>query len=157
MGKKGNNNGGFGIPEDVIFCSFCGRLRQEVNKLIEGPDGILICDECVEMCHKIMHDEDIDVVSDKTNGTKELIETKELPSPEKIKNVLDQYVIGQEEAKKVLAVSVYNHYKRIRNMDKLDDVEIQKSNILLLGPTGCRKDFTCSNTCKDFTRSICYS
>ena len=151
MGKKGVNlggKGGFDIPEDMIFCSFCGRLRQEVNKLIEGPDGILICDECVEMCHKIMNDEDIDVVSDKiTSEKKELIEISELPSPAKIKEVLDQYVIGQETAKKVLAVSVYNHYKRIKNLDKLDDVEIQKSNILLLGPTGCRKNFTCTNSC----------
>lgn len=140
MGRKNNNgNGGMDIPGDMIFCSFCGRLRPEVGKLIEGPDGILICDECVETCHKIMHDEDIEVVSDKKSKNKELIESAELPSPEKIKNVLDQYVIGQDEAKKVLSVSVYNHYKRIRNMDKLDDVEIQKSNILLLGPTGCGK------------------
>ena len=122
---------------DMIFCSFCGRLRQEVNKMIEGPDGIFICDECVEACHKIMNSEDTQV-NDK-NSSKELIETTELPSPENIKKVLDEYVIGQDEAKKVLSVSVYNHYKRIRNMDKLDEVEIQKSNILLIGPTGCGK------------------
>ncbi len=136
-GKNGGNNDDFNFTEDMIFCSFCGRLRQEVNKMIEGPDGILICDACVDTCHKIMHDEDFDAVPDKNN--KELIENGKLPSPEEIKNVLDQYVIGQETAKKVLSVSVYNHYKRIRNMDKLDDVEIQKSNILLLGPTGCGK------------------
>ncbi len=140
MGRK-NNSGGIDIPNDMIFCSFCGRLRQEVGKLIEGPDGILICDECVETCYKIMHDEDINISSEgnKKDYNKELIESNELPSPEKIKKVLDQYVIGQEDAKKVLSVSVYNHYKRIRNMDKIDDVEIQKSNILLLGPTGCGK------------------
>lgn len=140
MGRK-SNSGGIDIPNDMIFCSFCGRLRQEVGKLIEGPDGILICDECVETCYKIMHDEDINISSEgnKKDYNKELIESNELPSPEKIKKVLDQYVIGQEDAKKVLSVSVYNHYKRIRNMDKIDDVEIQKSNILLLGPTGCGK------------------
>ena len=140
MGRK-NNSGGIDIPNDMIFCSFCGRLRQDVGKLIEGPDGILICDECVETCYKIMHDEDINISSEgnKKDYNKELIESNELPSPEKIKKVLDQYVIGQEDAKKVLSVSVYNHYKRIRNMDKIDDVEIQKSNILLLGPTGCGK------------------
>ena len=143
MARKGNGKDGndsmIDLPEDSIFCSFCGRLRPEVHKLIEGPDGIMICDECVEVCHKIMHDEDIESVKDNRASSKELKESDELPSPEKIKDVLDQYVIGQEEAKKVLSVSVYNHYKRIRNMDKLDDVEIQKSNILLLGPTGCGK------------------
>lgn len=123
---------------DMIFCSFCGRLRQEVNKLIEGPDGIFICDECVEACHKIMHDEDSNINIDE-HGSKELIESSELPTPENIKRILDEYVIGQDEAKKVLSVSVYNHYKRIKNFDKIDDVEIQKSNILLLGPTGCGK------------------
>ncbi len=142
MGKKSKNDNGnndeFTSDENFIFCSFCGRLRPEVNKLIEGPDGILICDECVDTCYKIMHDIDVDMKMEH-NSNKELIENGELPSPEKIKNVLDQYVIGQENAKKVLAVSVYNHYKRIKNMDKIDDVEIQKSNILLLGPTGCGK------------------
>ncbi|MDO4282810.1 MAG: ATP-dependent protease ATP-binding subunit ClpX [Clostridia bacterium] len=137
-GKKNGDDTTKSYTSDIIFCSFCGRLRQEVNKLIEGPDGIFICDECIEMCHKIIQDEDIGDNIEK-NGSKELLESNELPSPENIKRVLDEYVIGQDEAKKVLSVSVYNHYKRIRNMDKLDDVEIQKSNILLLGPTGCGK------------------
>lgn len=131
MGKKGKSS-----SDDIIFCSFCGRLREEVNKMIEGPESIYICDDCVEMCHKIMKDQDIKSID---SDNKELVESKELPSPEDIKKVLDEYVIGQDIAKKVLSVAVYNHYKRIRNMDKLDDVEIQKSNILLLGPTGCGK------------------
>ena len=123
----------------MIFCSFCGRLRQEVNKLIQGPDGIFICDECIEACHKIINDEDINSSNAENNSSKELIASQDLPAPEQIKKVLDEYVIGQEQAKKVLSVAVYNHYKRIKNMHKLDDVEIQKSNILLLGPTGCGK------------------
>jgi ATP-dependent Clp protease ATP-binding subunit ClpX len=136
MANKGSNNGNH--SQNPIFCSFCGRLRQEVDKLIEGPNSVYICDECVEICHKIMKDED-GLTQENIMGSKDLISTDELPSPEVIKSVLDEYVIGQDEAKKVLSVAVYNHYKRIKNMDKLDDVEIQKSNILLLGPTGCGK------------------
>ena len=134
MPNKGSNN----HSQKPIFCSFCGRLRQEVDKLIEGPNNVYICDECVEICHKIMKDDE-SALEDGVTGSKELVSTDDLPSPEAIKNVLDEYVIGQENAKKVLSVAVYNHYKRIKNMDKLDDVEIQKSNILLLGPTGCGK------------------
>ncbi len=136
MANKGANNGNHG--QKPIFCSFCGRLRQEVDKLIEGPNSVYICDECVEICHKIMLDEE-GASQENIMGSKDLISTDELPSPEAIKNVLDEYVIGQDVAKRVLSVAVYNHYKRIKNMDKLDDVEIQKSNILLLGPTGCGK------------------
>lgn len=137
MANKGSN--GSNHTQKPIFCSFCGRLRQEVDKLIEGPNNVYICDECVEICHKIMGDENSDPQENDTMGAKDLVSTDELPSPEAIKSVLDEYVIGQDDAKKVLSVAVYNHYKRIKNMDKLDDVEIQKSNILLLGPTGCGK------------------
>ena len=134
MPNKGSNN----HSQKPIFCSFCGRLRQEVDKLIEGPNNVYICDECVEICHKIMKDDE-SALEDGVTGSKELVSTDDLPSPEAIKNVLDEYVIGQENAKKVLYVTVYNQYKRIKNMDKLDDEKKKKSNILLLGPTGCGK------------------
>lgn len=136
--KKSNGPSDLGFDSNMLFCSFCGRLRQEVHNLIEGPDGIMICDECIETCYKLIHD-DVENVNIDENSKKEKISSEELPSPESIKKVLDEYVIGQEQAKKVLSVAVYNHYKRIRNLSKLDDVELQKSNILLIGPTGSGK------------------
>lgn len=138
--KKSNGKDNFG--ENMLFCSFCGRLQQEVDRLIAGPDGLLICDECIETCHKILMEDDSRSKNDNTKLSEDgkyLIENGTLPSPEKIKQVLDEYVIGQDNAKKVLSVAVYNHYKRINNMNKIDDVDIQKSNILLLGPTGSGK------------------
>lgn len=121
----------------TIKCSFCGKSQEAVDRIIAGP-GVYICNECIKVCSNIIED---DMYED-AELTYTLNEDQELPSPAEIKDVLDNYVIGQEEAKKTLAVAVYNHYKRIRNEEEEksdDDVEIQKSNVLLLGPTGCGK------------------
>lgn len=116
---------------EVLKCSFCGKPQKQVKKLIAGP-GIYICDECVDLCNDIMDEE---IKQDKDT------DFHDLPKPDEIYSILNEYVIGQEKAKKVLSVAVYNHYKRIKYESKLskDDVEIQKSNVLLVGPTGCGK------------------
>lgn len=114
----------------IVKCSFCGKHQEVVKKIIAGP-GVYICDECISLCQDII-DEELYSEEVTTNQV-------DMPSPAEIKNVLDDYVIGQNDAKKSLSVAVYNHYKRINNLDLIDDVEIQKSNILLLGPTGCGK------------------
>ena len=111
----------------VLYCSFCGKSEHEVRKLIAGP-SVYICDECVDLCNDIIREE----VHAKPHS-------RGLPKPQEIKNVLDEYVIGQEPAKKVLSVAVYNHYKRLENKDVSDGIELQKSNILLIGPTGSGK------------------
>jgi len=126
------------IPKSVK-CSFCGKAQENVKRLVAGP-GVYICDECVELCNSIIENE---IIEDEENYT--LNELDNIPSPKEIKNILDSYVIGQEEAKRTLSVAVYNHYKRIaNNEEKDDDVEIQKSNVLLLGPTGCGKTLLAS-------------
>ncbi len=112
-----------------LKCSFCGKMQDQVKKLVAGP-GVYICDECIELCNEIIEEE----LSEDLG-----LELRDIPKPDAIKEYLDYYVIGQEHAKKSLSVAVYNHYKRINMGAKLDDVELQKSNIAMLGPTGCGK------------------
>jgi ATP-dependent Clp protease ATP-binding subunit ClpX len=114
----------------LLYCSFCGKSQHEVRKLIAGP-SVFICDECVDLCNDIIREE-VQEAQAESNANK-------LPAPMEISAILDQYVIGQERAKKVLAVAVYNHYKRLSQREKKDDVELGKSNILLIGPTGSGK------------------
>jgi len=114
----------------LLYCSFCGKSQHEVRKLIAGP-SVFICDECVELCNDIIREE-VQEQSSSVTGSK-------LPTPHEINVILDEYVIGQERAKKVLSVAVYNHYKRLETTQKKDDVELAKSNILLIGPTGSGK------------------
>jgi ATP-dependent Clp protease ATP-binding subunit ClpX len=119
-----------GSSEKLLYCSFCGKSQHEVKKLIAGP-SVFICDECIELCNDIIRDEAAEATA--TGGG------DKLPTPQEIRFILDQYVIGQDKAKRVLAVAVYNHYKRLRHMSKKDDIELTKSNILLVGPTGSGK------------------
>ena len=115
--------------DEILRCSFCGKTQNQVNRLIAGPN-VNICDECIERCHTIL-EEEIPVVLDKDF---------DLKKPAEIKEILDQYVVKQEDAKRALAVAVYNHYKRISSSKKVNpDIELQKSNILMIGPTGSGK------------------
>ena len=115
--------------KSTLFCSFCGKSQHEVRKLIAGPT-VFICDECVELCMDIIREEHKSAVTKSSDG---------IPTPQEINKVLDDYVIGQAKAKRVLAVAVHNHYKRLANEGKTGELEIQKSNIMLVGPTGCGK------------------
>ncbi|MGE5543559.1 MAG: ATP-dependent Clp protease ATP-binding subunit ClpX [Bacillota bacterium] len=119
----------FGDERGQLKCSFCGKLQDQVKKLVAGP-GVYICDECIELCNEIIEEELAEDLG---------FEMGDIPKPQEIREILDHYVIGQDKAKKTLAVAVYNHYKRINLGMKLDDVELQKSNILMLGPTGSGK------------------
>ena len=121
---KGDDNG------KLLYCSFCGKSQHEVRKLIAGP-SVFVCDECVDLCN--------DIIREEVQGKETDSSQRKLPIPEEIKNTLDQYVIGQDSAKKVLSVAVYNHYKRLNYEKTADDVELGKSNILMVGPTGTGK------------------
>jgi ATP-dependent Clp protease ATP-binding subunit ClpX len=119
----------FNDEKGQLKCSFCGKTQDQVRKLVAGP-GVYICDECIELCTEIVEEE---------LGTEEEVEFKDVPKPREIREILDEYVIGQEQAKKSLSVAVYNHYKRINSNSKIDDVELSKSNIAMIGPTGSGK------------------
>lgn len=119
----------FNDEKGQLKCSFCGKTQDQVRKLVAGP-GVYICDECIELCTEIVEEE---------LGTEEEVEFKDVPKPKEIREILDEYVIGQDSAKKSLAVAVYNHYKRINSNSKIDDVELSKSNICMIGPTGSGK------------------
>ena len=134
-----------------VKCSFCGKTQDSVKKIVAGP-GVYICNECIGLCNEIIESEYY--LDDEDTYT--LAGLEKIPSPKEIKQILDQYVIGQDEAKKTLSVAVYNHYKRIANEEEMDakheesedDVEIQKSNVLLLGPTGSGKTLLASTLAK---------
>jgi len=119
----------FNDEKGQLKCSFCGKTQDQVRKLVAGP-GVYICDECIELCTEIVEEE---------LGTEEEVEFKDVPKPSEIRDILDEYVIGQDQAKKALSVAVYNHYKRINSNSKIDDVELSKSNIAMIGPTGSGK------------------
>ena len=143
------------ISDDKVRCSFCGKTGDQVRKMISGPSGTYICDECVELCAELIEEE----FEHDEEQEEEVREQINLLKPKEIKAVLDDYVIGQEEAKKVLSVAVYNHYKRILAMeDKKDDsdVELQKSNVLLLGPTGSGKTLLAQTMATPSECSVCH-
>lgn len=127
--SKSSSSSGSGDSKNTLYCSFCGKSQHEVRKLIAGPT-VFICDECVELCMDIIREE---------NKTSLVKSTEGVPTPQEILGVLDDYVIGQPQAKRVLSVAVHNHYKRLHHSAKNADIELAKSNIMLIGPTGCGK------------------
>jgi ATP-dependent Clp protease ATP-binding subunit ClpX len=129
-------------------CSFCGKSQDQVQRLIAGPGGVYICDECIDLCREIIEEEQATI-------TKPRLQTGKIPAPKKIYEQLSQYVVGQERAKKTLAVAVYNHYKRIGVGMQIDDVELGKSNILMLGPTGCGKTLLAQTLAKVLDVPFC--
>ena len=129
-------------------CSFCGKSQDQVQRLIAGPGGVYICDECIDLCREIIEEEQATIA-------KPRLQTGKIPTPKKIYEQLSQYVIGQERAKKTLAVAVYNHYKRIGVGMQIDDVELGKSNILLIGPTGCGKTLLAQTLAKILDVPFC--
>ena len=126
-----------------VRCSFCGKSQDEVRRVIAGP-GVYICDECIELCQEIIDDDYL-----KADGETQL---KDIPKPQEIAKTLDQYVVGQDMAKRALSVAVYNHYKRITAGKQAGDVELQKSNIIMLGPTGCGKTMLAQTLAKILDR-----
>ncbi|HYT33475.1 MAG TPA: ATP-dependent Clp protease ATP-binding subunit ClpX [Ktedonobacteraceae bacterium] len=129
-------------------CSFCGKSQDQVQRLIAGPGGVYICDECIDLCREIIEEE-------QATTSKPRLQTGKIPAPKKIYEQLSQYVIGQERAKKTLAVAVYNHYKRIGVGMQIDDVELGKSNILMIGPTGCGKTLLAQTLAKVLDVPFC--
>jgi ATP-dependent Clp protease ATP-binding subunit ClpX len=121
----------FSDDKGQLKCSFCGKAQDQVKRLVAGP-GVYICDECIELCNEIIEEE----LSEEAE-----VKIKDIPKPKQIKEALDEYVIGQDRAKRIMAVAVYNHYKRINMAKKNEDVELLKSNIVMLGPTGCGKTY----------------
>jgi ATP-dependent Clp protease ATP-binding subunit ClpX len=128
-------------------CSFCGKSQDQVQRLIAGPSGVYICDECIDLCREIIEEEQ--------TSAKPRVATSKMPTPRKIYDQLNQYVIGQDRAKKTLSVAVYNHYKRINSGMQIDDVELGKSNILMIGPTGCGKTLLAQTLAKVLDVPFC--